>query len=431
MDAALTDKPLCFIHLMKTAGASTRIFLESQFDHATILQAWNPQDFNNISKDKLAQYELFCGHIGGGQLDKFPKGTELFTIIRNPGRRLQSIHAWHRSLDKDYWEKGEMVAEKRNSSVTISKEGRSLSAHRLKLAKELDFFEYVSSNDNSLRSLLNNFTLRQLIGNGTNFSSLDDQDSDNIKGYDTALKILEDCTTVGVQENLTQSLELLCYERNWAAPSELPNIHSTGGKKQITQEEENIIKSRNKIDYEIYNKYSERFQEDYSKLAEEAGGIKNIRQYLNDRHRETVFSRLIEKEELELTANLAWPGIGWGLREFNHNNQYWRWIGQTGSASVLVRLKPNRQYYLKIYFHHINISKKINLSDGISITGNSINMSNLKKGFENNYYVIGGLLEETHLRNDGLTEIAITLSKGMIIEDGSAAVSRILIAPYS
>ena len=60
MDAALTDKPLCFIHLMKTAGASTRIFLESQFDHATILQAWNPQDFNNISKDKLAQYELFC-----------------------------------------------------------------------------------------------------------------------------------------------------------------------------------------------------------------------------------------------------------------------------------------------------------------------------------------------------------------------------------
>ena len=321
-----------------------------------------------------------------------------------------------------------MVAEKRNSSVTISKAGRSLSAHRWKLAKELDFFEYVSSNDNSLRSLLNNFTLRQLIGNGTNFSSLDDQDSHDIKEYDTALKILEDCTTVGVQENLTQSLELLCYERNWAAPSELPNIHSTGGKKQITQEEENIIKSRNKIDYEIYNKYSERFQEDYSKLAEEAGGIKNIRQYLNDRHRETVFSRLIEKEELELTANLAWPGIGWGLREFNHNNQYWRWIGQTGSASVLVRLKPNRQYYLKIYFHHINISKKINLSDAISITGNSINLSNLKIGFENNYYVIGGLLEETHLRNDGLTEIAITLSKGMIIEDRTASVSRILIA---
>jgi hypothetical protein len=74
-----------------------------------------------------------------------------------------------------------------------------------------------------------------------------------------------------------------------------------------------------------------------------------------------------------LHARNAWPGFGWGVREFNADGQCWRCADLTARAIVCVRLKASVGYTLSIELHSVpsvEVAMAIQCSaNGVSLKG--------------------------------------------------------------
>lgn len=88
---------LKFLHLPKTGGTSVRSFLERFFRPEEICPAGFRHQFRAISRDKLASYRMFAGHLDWEDLDQIGGPSFTFTVLREPRERMLSYYFFLRA----------------------------------------------------------------------------------------------------------------------------------------------------------------------------------------------------------------------------------------------------------------------------------------------------------------------------------------------
>jgi len=356
-DAVLDATPLCFVHLPKTGGASVGRWLESQFDSHAACPAWNPEDFELLGPERVQEYQLWRGHLVGKQLARLEGSFDLFTLLRDPVSRIHSAYRWLRGIDSEYWRQAEADARSRGEEVASSPEQRDAAARMMELAARLSLQEFVTCDDPVVRLWTENLTVTQLdpCFEGNEKAPRGESAETDRAGFLAASRVLRSCRVVGVLENLDQALELLCAARAWAAAPRLPNIHRTASEEiELDESTAAAVRARNAFDLALFCYARLRAQAEYMLLVQEAGGREAVRRYLDERHRVAFFARAVSGEGFELDAERAWPGCGWGLREYDDRPQYWRWLGETGSASILAKIEPSRDCLLTLWLHTLS-----------------------------------------------------------------------------
>ena len=141
-------KRLFFMHIHKTAGTSVSNSLAHGFRDNEVC----PLDFEyQFTKDEFNKHEFnnfsfFRGHISVRTKNKYFKDAFIFSCIREPIERLQSLY---------------LHLKKQASNKAISPNKKSITS--LKISK-LTFEEFILSNDTNLNNIKNNVQAKLLAG---------------------------------------------------------------------------------------------------------------------------------------------------------------------------------------------------------------------------------------------------------------------------
>ena len=103
--AELDQPKLVFVHIPKTAGTTLHAILTSLFAASEVC----PERFNAIGSypaAELARFRLYSGHFDVTNAELIPGPRQLFTMLRDPVARLQSLYYFQKAhepeiIDKD------------------------------------------------------------------------------------------------------------------------------------------------------------------------------------------------------------------------------------------------------------------------------------------------------------------------------------------
>lgn len=425
----LNPHPLFFVHIPKTAGASINQFLESQFDDTEVCPAWNAQDLVMLGK-KSSTFRLFRGHFSAGQMQYAPPDTELFTILREPSAQLYSMYTWLRRLDHNYWKVAEAAAKQQGAKLATrsSKADRRRAESGMKLARIKKFPDFLRDDGLFMKMFMGNMAVF-LSDAGSSTQVINRQSRSRIKLISSARRNLHRCLVTGTFERLKQSLLILCWHRNWPAPTQLPKIHSFRDRQSfraIDARSKALIAQNARVDMRLYAHAKTKIQAAWTKLQEEAGLGNDVVEYLNARHCERFFSVTSPVTAIDISAKYAWPGIGWGLRERNEHGQVWRWLGHAGNSTLLARLDPSNDYLVTVMIH---TASSMSVLDSLRAAAHGQALQPISQEPQNGYTSRSWALPRTAvIENEGLIELEFSVDQPL--NTNSIAFARIVIHPW-
>jgi hypothetical protein len=92
------ESPLCFVHIPKTAGTAIDHAFKSLFRADEVFHGKTVYDYQPYSREELADYRFFSGHIQRDYFEKLPENTRYFTFLRNPVKRTISHYRYFRKI---------------------------------------------------------------------------------------------------------------------------------------------------------------------------------------------------------------------------------------------------------------------------------------------------------------------------------------------
>lgn len=425
----LNPRPLFFVHIPKTAGASINQFLESQFDDAEVCPAWNPQDLVTLG-EKTKIFRLFRGHFPAGQIQFAPPETEIFTILREPCAQLYSMYTWLRRLDRSYWRVAEAAAKQRGNKLatSVGKDERRLAESGMKLVRTKRFLDFLKDDGPFMRMLIENMTV--FLSDAGSFNHIvNRQARSRIKLISSARRNLHRCLVTGTFELLKQSLLILCWRRNWPAPTQLPKIHSFRDRQSfraIDARSKALIAQNAREDIRLHAHAKTKMQAAWARLQEEAGLENDVVEFLNARHCERFFSVTSPVTAIDISAKCAWPGKGWGLRERNEHGQVWRWLGHAGNPTLLARLDLCNDYLITVMIH---TASSMSVLDSLRASVYRQALQPISQEPQNGYTARSWALPRNAvIENEGLIEIEFSVDQPF--NTNSIAFARIVIHPW-
>jgi hypothetical protein len=391
---SLNQRPLFFVHIPKTAGASLQQLLDTMFDDEDVFPGWNPPDIASFELD-TKKYKLFRGHFTAGQRCYASSDAELFTVLRQPEHLLQSFYRWMRTIDTNsYYEDAQCAASYRDVILKYDK-SKQLSDLAIASAKNQSFEQFLHEAGDAGRMMKDNIQMRYLSDVGNKGEEdriferfIDNNDNGECKNYlvRSTNANYEQCIAVGLFELLEHSIHILCWKRVWPAANGLPHIHlnlTQGGVKakyEIAESTRSLISKWIELDVILYERASVRFEQEWNTLVREVdkSGHKSISEFLNARHRSHFFSVQPPIAAFDLSATRAWPGTGWGIRERNEHGQVWRWIGSIGKATLLLKLIPDKSYLIGVVIYTAADMEVLN-SIEVSVLGKPLHCVNTEQ----------------------------------------------------
>lgn len=96
-EASYNNPCLVFIHIEKTAGTSVQYHLHDCFSEDELYRE-NADNIWALSPSQLSKYKIFAGHFNYETLKYIPrKKLSIFTFVRKPKSRLQSLYYYYRA----------------------------------------------------------------------------------------------------------------------------------------------------------------------------------------------------------------------------------------------------------------------------------------------------------------------------------------------
>jgi hypothetical protein len=434
----LNERPLFFIHVPKTAGASVNHFLEAQFDDRDVFPGWNLHDLllHGTERDS---YFLYRGHFPGGLRHYAHKDVEIFAITRRPLAQMYSFFAWMRRVNGSYWRTAEASARKYGHKLKVGRAwtSRRLSEVAMRKARRNSFEDMVRQNNYLTRVFFHDVQMRFLSEIGSPFGPADihhkrmlSADSKRARNFLTgsARRNLASCLVAGVFEQLDKSLLLLCHKRFWPAPDRLLRIHSNKERRPVRAVSDKAKRLVNLIapnDRRLYAQAATQLEHQWLDFCRLADGMP-YDEFLNARHCENFFEHAQKVYAVDLAASKAWPGVGWGHRERNEHGQVWRWIGAGSKASILLPLISGSDYLLGLYIHTAIDAAVL---DSLGCMANGEMLMYAGQGHREGYPVSYWLIDRSHviLRN-GELEIQIYITSAN--SSHALALARIVCHPW-
>jgi hypothetical protein len=322
-DAGLNPRPLCYLHVPKTGGASLIGFLESMFDRDEICPAYSSGEFRALSPDELAQFKLFRGHIFAAQIAALPAANELFTVLRPPADWARSMYDHFRHIsfdeaigdpretklnldtyefDQDDWR--DMLRDLLPDSKLRGDERpfRLLYAEAAELCRNYTLPDVLAQENELTTICFADAFLRTLALQDHLVTWREAVDPDLYAGAkrerfaaaaEGAERLLTDALVAGDYAELETALFTLCDKRCWPAPPPLPRIHDvrakSGGGNRPTAEVAALVRRRSPYDERLYAIARQRCAADKETLMARASGHASIANYLNSRAKERFF----------------------------------------------------------------------------------------------------------------------------------------------
>jgi len=329
----VNTRPLVFLHIPKTAGASVIEALDSYFDVDDIAPAYNAPDFEAVPNDKL----LYRGHLNADiQQRRFPD-AECFTIGREPAALMRSMYHWMQMPLS--WRHQARRAKRIGSDNNALRESSSRAQTE---ALHMTFSECLTSNLPEIRQRLIGIYARALTD--SRFVPGNEQSAQIAK----AASWIDACCAVATTEDLETGLQVLCEHRNWPAPSPLPNIHKRKAPISTDGQEVALKIAEAMGDAALYERIRERARSSIEAFFERCNGPQNARSYLNERHAEQFFREAPEAAELDYDAWHFWPGFDWGLRTVRLDRIAYRRLGTNGQSTLIAKVLPGHDYEVSL-----------------------------------------------------------------------------------
>jgi hypothetical protein len=230
---AVESPRVYFLHIPKTSGRATALYLEAQFRAGEVCPARTGPEIDRLGPAALCRYRLFHGDLGASVLGRLPADTAIVTFAREPMER--AISHWKMVL-------------------------RTPIHHR-----HADLVANGSSFEWFLRTMAANPMTRLL-------SALDDGPYDeprNLANWneaervDRAIARLESCAVVGLTRCHDDSIALLAARFGWAPPVTLPRINAAPASQpayEPTPRECELFAERNAADVAVYPRAVELFE---------------------------------------------------------------------------------------------------------------------------------------------------------------------------
>lgn len=307
----------------------------------------------------------------------------------------------------------------------------------MQFAKTLSFSEFLQKEDCITRTMFDNIAMRFMSDWGLPNAKANNYHIKMIEGMQSyhfllaisAKRNLARSVAIGVFENLDMSLSVLCWRRGWAAPDVLPRIHSNSERRAfrtIDSRTRVLLRQKSKFDNQLYSFGITRLQQDWCQLTSAAGNSDRVREFLDAEHRKHFFSATPQVYAVDVSADRAWPGTGWGLRERNEHGQVWRWIGSSARSTFLANLVPGTDYLLTLVIY---TAADVDTLDSLKadIHGELLQFAGKGQhdGYTLRYWLIGkGIV----VQYAGQLEIA--LSVGANANGNCIALSRIVCHPW-
>ena len=92
----MTERPIVFLHLPKTAGQSIRMLLRRSFPKRLMFPGQVDGHLPTYSRSDLRSYSLFAGHFSWALLDCLGDDALFFTVLREPASRIISFYTFLR-----------------------------------------------------------------------------------------------------------------------------------------------------------------------------------------------------------------------------------------------------------------------------------------------------------------------------------------------
>lgn len=251
------EKKLINIHIPKTAGLSLHKIMIEQFGKEKVyklgvyekdqttekLLSRTVNDFDNMSKEELDNYNYFSGHFPNGIQNKFNEDDiDLITCLRDPVDRVISLFMYlqrEKQIEDDFFSWIENSYEAQNGMVK-----RFCGFYKLHKDNDKDTYNYILDNKK------------------TNHYEIDEDD------LITAISNLSQVSLVMFTEYFTESLVLLenLIDRKPLFSIEAQFTNSTVGswKNSLSNEEvehiTSIVTQYNKYDILLYQYFRSRFE---------------------------------------------------------------------------------------------------------------------------------------------------------------------------
>lgn len=349
--------PLCFMHLPKTGGASAIMWLESMFPRAEVAPCRNTVDFE-ILRGMEHRYRLFAGHFIGRQSELFPRDAQWISIFRDPVEMAVSAYHHRRLAPANDWEVDRAHLPQGDPLRGDDRTDKLRAEEMSRLFRELDLVTALKQRLPSLRAFFRDPLARRLGATedeDTLSFDLEDDSSElaSIRGrlWERSLALIDSIDLIGQQTSLPLFLLLVAATRGWPAPPPLARIHDFGAPTRSDAASPDLraeLARYSPIDDRLYEHARLRAEQVGDRLQQLCGGT--TADHVNAHHRRRFFAEAAPVFAFDVSADEAWNGCGWGLREHDDARNSFRQFADGRSATTLVKLQPRVREY-RVFAH--------------------------------------------------------------------------------
>jgi hypothetical protein len=238
------QSPLAFVHLYKTAGTSINVFLVNRFPAGECWRMYPEQ--GETYRDRLPSKAMGCysGHLRYDEMmSVVPRGTKVFTIVRDPIERALSAYYGCRRQTR------EVLARRSLDYVPLL---------------DLSLPEFARTHKQLAICLLGSFQTNQ-FGRAEELGRCEDGSfvPPTRKDLARARENLARCL-VGTTERLGEFVGLLCKECGWPEPDRVPVENKNNQRPrdlELDKETRDFLEEHTALDVELHRFANELLQE--------------------------------------------------------------------------------------------------------------------------------------------------------------------------
>ena len=324
-----------FAHIPKTAGTSFIVLLDRFYAADKIYphQLW--REVKHIDLSDNDHYDLFRGHFGGGGLEVLTqRAVEFFTLLRDPIALAQSTYQFvkresntkvHQLVEQQGINFAEFLSHPMTAPLVQNRMTRYLS---------FDFVDDPAAQEVFLSAETIEYLQSIIQKQGPGLT-----DEHRLK---RAQNFIHHSRWFGLLERFDESLQLLCFEMHWPPMGETQKLNTFKKTKQLTPEEQQLIKQLNPQDNALYayaaQVVEQRLMDMHQQLKpHQTHASQTINELLDisyQQHQSELISQALPNG-LRYTFEQVLLGSQWHRREvMQPENEYFRWTGPASKAGI-------------------------------------------------------------------------------------------------
>jgi len=253
----MSDLPLYYLHIPKTAGTSLISFLDSQFDSSEICPAQLLPSLFALPRQDLSKYAFFRGHLWHGLNTYLKRDLAYITMLRDPVQRTISWYS-HVRREPGAYRHDQVVNENWSLLEFVSDEATNwdmINAQTLFLAVDLDYEKLAKDPVDYGQAVVREYASRK-----------NDRELLNV-----AKARLEQCLFVGLAERMSESLQLLSHTLGFYPVIEERKLNVSSNRvpaEALSAEALEAIHRVTELDRELYDWAAKVFERRYAAMVD-------------------------------------------------------------------------------------------------------------------------------------------------------------------